>query len=118
MSIKRGDIFWADLNPTKGSEINKTRPVLIVSNDIANHYSSVVTILPITSKTKKVYPFEVLLDRTEGNITFDSKIKANQIRTIDKSRLKEKIGHLSDEKMEKTDIAILLHLGINLDILR
>ena len=114
MRFKRGEIFWADLNPTKGSEINKIRPVIIVSNNIANQHSSVVTILPITSNTKNIYPFEVLLDKKEANITYDSKIKANQIRTIDKSRLKEKIEQLSAGKMRNVDNAILLHLGIKI----
>ena len=86
--MKKGDIIWADLNPTIGGEINKIRPVIIVSNNINNQYSDTVTILPITSSVNKIYPFEVLLKAEEGNLKNDSKIKANQIRTIDKKRLK------------------------------
>jgi mRNA interferase MazF len=66
--MRKGDIFWADLNPTIGSEISKTRPVLIVSNAINNQYAATISILPITSTTGKVYPFEVFLARGEGKI--------------------------------------------------
>ncbi len=59
MEIKRGEIYWSDLNPARGSEISKVRPVLIVSNNISNKYSSTITILPITSNTEKIYPYEV-----------------------------------------------------------
>ncbi len=71
--ILKGEIYLADLNPTVGSEISKTRPVLIISNDINNQYSATVTIVPITSTTEKIYPFEVFLSKGEGNLTNDSK---------------------------------------------
>jgi mRNA interferase MazF len=77
--MKRGEIYWAELSPTLGSEISKLRPVLIVSNNINNEFAATVTILPITSKTERIYPFEVLLQSGEGNLQSDSKIKANQI---------------------------------------
>ena len=108
--ILKGEIYLADLNPTVGSEISKTRPVLIVSNDINNQYAATVTILPITSTTDKIYPFEVFLPTGEGNLKNDSKAKANQIRTIDKLRLKKLFGKISEEKSKEIKKAILIHL--------
>ena len=110
--MKRNDIYIANLDPTIGSEISKKRPVLIVSNDINNKYSDTVTILPITSKTKKIYPFEVEILTGQGNLKKKSKIKANQIRTIDKRRLVQKIGSISKSIMNKVEKAILIHLDI------
>lgn len=110
--MKRNDIYIANLDPTIGSEISKKRPVLIVSNDINNKYSDTVTILPITSKTKKIYPFEVEIRKGLGNLKANSKIKANQIRTIDKRRLVQKIGSISKSIMSKVEKALLIHLDI------
>lgn len=112
--MKRGDIYWANLDPTIGAEIQKTRPVVIVSNNLNNIYSSTITILPITSSIKKLpKPYEVFLLEKEGGISNNSLIKANQIRTIDKIRLGNKIGNLSEEKILEIENAILIHLGIN-----
>lgn len=110
--ILKGEIYWADLNPTIGSEISKTRPVLIVSNNINNQYADTVTILPITSSIGKIYPFEVFLPIGEGGLSNDSKAKANQIRTIDKQRLNQRIGKISDGKLSEIEQAILIHLEI------
>jgi len=110
--ILKGEIYWADLNSTVGSEISKTRPVLVVSNDINNRYAATVSILPITSTTAKIYPFEVFLPKGEGNLSNDSKAKANQIRTIDKQRIGNEIGKISKPKLAEIEKAILIHLGI------
>ena len=110
--ILKGEVYWADLSPTVGSEISKTRPVLIVSNNINNQYASTVSILPITSTTSKIYPFEVFLSKGEGNLTNNSKAKANQIRTIDKLRIGARIGKISNPKLTEIERAILIHLGI------
>lgn len=110
--IQKGEIYIANLSPTIGSEIAKTRPVLIVSNDINNQFAATITILPITSTTAKIYPFEIYLPKGEGNLTNDSKAKANQIRTIDKQRLVKKFGKISKEKLSEIEEAILIHLGI------
>ena len=92
MNIRKGEIYIASLDPTIGGEIKKTRPVVIVSNDINNKYSKTITVLPITSNTKRIYPFEVYVDKGIGNLPKDSKLKADQIRTIDKSRITKLIG--------------------------
>lgn len=107
--ILKGEIYLADLNPTVGSEISKIRPVLIVSNDINNQYAAAVTIVPITSTTEKIYPFEIFLPKGEGSLTNKSKAKANQIRTIDKLRLKKQFGRINEETLRKIEKAILIH---------
>lgn len=111
--MKRGEIWFADLSPTRGSEIAKYRPVLIVSNDANNRASSTITILPMTSNVARVFPFEVFLGSSEGGLPKDSKIQAQQIRTIAKERLSGSVvGMLNKEKMREVDAAIGLHLGI------
>jgi mRNA interferase MazF len=109
---KRGEIYWANLDPTLGSEIAKTRPVLVVSNDINNEYAATITVLPITSSTDRIYPFEVLVRPAESGLRNDSKIKANQIRTIDKQRIGRKLGEVTAEKMHEVDQAVKVHLNI------
>ena len=88
MTIERGELHLAALDPTIGREIAKTRPVLIISNNINNRYSATVTVIPITSKNlKKIYPFETKLPKGSGNLPKDSKAKSDQIRTLNKRRL-------------------------------
>ena len=110
--ILKDEIYWANLSPTIGSEISKTRPVLVVSNNVNNQFAATVSILPITSTTSKIYPFEVFLPKSEGNLSNDSKAKANQIRTIDKQRIGSKIGKISKSKLAEIEDAILTHLDI------
>ena len=110
--IKRGEVYWVNLDPTVGAEIRKTRPGLVVSNDTNNLHAQTVTVLPLTSRVERVYPFEVLLrPGTFGNREA-SKAKANQIRTVDIQRLGKVIGTVPDEIMEAVDEAIRLHLGL------
>ena len=114
MSIKRGGIYLAALDPVVGREISKTRPVVVVSNDINNEFSGTVTILPITSKNvSKIYPFEVFLPQGSGNLTKDSKVKADQIRTLDKTRLVKQIGELGQKKIGEIEKAIEVHLNLS-----
>ncbi len=111
--MKRGDIVYADLSPTVGSEINKRRPVLIVSNDASNRAANTVTVLPITSNIAKVFPFEVALSREDSGLPKDSKAQAQQIRTIAKERITGQLaGRLKAEKMGAVDAAIMLHLAL------
>src|SRR5258708_4584340 len=106
---KRGEIYWANLDPVIGSEISKTRPVLVISNDMNNEYASTLSILPITSSLGKIYPFEVFISNFESGLKSNSKIKANQIRTIDKLRIGEKTGEVEADKMSEINRAILVH---------
>jgi len=111
--MKRGEIYYADLSPSVGAEINKRRPVLIVSNDANNRASSTVTILPVTSNVSRVYPFEVLLVTKQSGLPRDSKAMAQQIRTIAKDRLHPgKAGELGRDLMQQVDAAIKLHLAL------
>jgi mRNA interferase MazF len=110
--IKRGDIYWVKLNPTEGSEIGKTRPAVVISNDINNELADTITILPVTSSVGKVYPFEVFLKKGTGNITGDSKVRTNQIRTIDRKRIKNRIGNITEDIMREIEKALKIHLEI------
>ncbi len=113
MNISRGDIFVAALDPIVGREIAKTRPVVIVSNNTNNEYAGTVTVLPITSKNvQKTYPFELRLPKGSGNLSKESKVKADQIRTLDKTRLVKHIGSLDDRTMSDLDRAIGIHLAV------
>ena len=110
---RRGEIWLVSLEPTTGSEIGKIRPALVISNDRNNQFADTVTVIPITSKTKKIYPFETFLSHQETHLPRDSKAKSNQIRTIDKRRLIKLLVKLSSEKIAEVEQAILIHLGIN-----
>ncbi len=111
--MKRGDIYYANLSPTVGSEMDKRRPVLIVSNDANNRAASTVTILPLTSNVSRVYPFEVLLNLEDSRLPLASKVQAQQIRTISKQRIvSEVVSTLNEELMQLVDAALKLHLGL------
>ncbi|BCL35785.1 type II toxin-antitoxin system PemK/MazF family toxin [Nostoc sp. MS1] len=111
--MKRGDIYYADLSPTLGSEMGKRRPVLVVSNNISNRVATTVTILPLTSNVNRVYPFEVLLNPEVSGLTKPSKVQAQQVRTISKERIMgEVVGSLDEEMMVLIDAALMLHLGL------
>ena len=108
---KRGYIWFVSLEPVTGHEIGERRPAVIISNDKNNLFADTVTILPITSKTEKIYPFEVLLPKEETCLSKDSKVKCNQIRTIDKKRLIDFVGTLSTERLKEIKQALLIHFG-------
>ena len=110
---RRGELYWVNLDPTIGTEIAKTRPGLIISNDIGNQYSDRVIVAPITSQhTDRVYPFEVLIPQGEAGLTQDSKVLLDQIRSIDKQRLGDRMGLLSAHRMTEIDRAIRLSLSV------
>ena len=112
MNIRRWGCYLAALDPAMGHEISKTRPVVVVSNDKNNTFSGTVTILPITSQNlNRIYPFEVFLVEGEGNLPKNSKVKADQIRTLDKARLIKFIGMLQEHYIQKIEEAIKIHLG-------
>jgi len=109
---KRGEIWLVSLGPVVGHEIGKTRPALVISNNRNNEFSSTITLIPITSSINKVYPFEVLILKTESGLSADSKIKCNQIRTVDKLRLLKPAGSISEDKLEEVEKALLIHLDM------
>lgn len=116
LNIKRGDIYYADLSPVIGSEQGGLRPVLIIQNDIGNKYSPTVIAAAITSKmTKAKLPTHIGIGALDGGLLKDSVVLLEQIRTIDKARLKEKMGHLSDKQMNDVNSAISVSFGLSID---
>lgn len=114
MNIRRGDIFYADLSPVVGSEQGGIRPVLIIQNDIGNKYSPTVICSAITSQINKAkLPTHIEIDSDQYALVKDSVVLLEQLRTIDKCRLKEKICHLSDNTMKNIDKALLISLSLN-----
>lgn len=114
LMVKRGDIFYADLSPVVGSEQGGIRPVLIVQNDVGNKYSPTVIIAAVTSQINKAkLPTHIELPGDEYGLSKDSVILAEQVRTIDKRRLKERIGHIDDALMTQIDTALKISFGID-----
>lgn len=112
--IKRGEIYYADLSPVVGSEQGGVRPVLIIQNDVGNKFSPTVIVAAITSQLSKAkIPTHVELSAKEYKLPKDSVVLLEQIRTIDKRRLKEKISALDNQKMRAINLAILVSLGFN-----
>lgn len=112
--VKRGDIFYADLRPVIGSEQGGIRPVLIIQNDVGNKYSPTVICAAITSQINKAkLPTHIEIEAKKYALIKDSVILLEQVRTIDKKRLKEKICHLDPEVMTKVDKCILISFGLN-----
>jgi mRNA interferase MazF len=111
--VKRGDIFYADLSPVVGSEQGGIRPVLIIQNDVGNRYSPTVICAAITSQINKAkLPTHVEIDSSNVTLVKDSVVLVEQIRTIDKKRLREKICRLEEELMLKVDKALMVSLGL------
>ena len=112
--IRRGELYYADLSPVVGSEQGGVRPILIVQNDTGNKYSPTIIAAAITSQLNKAkLPTHIELNANEFGLLKDSVILLEQIRTLDKRRLKEKIGELSPVKMQKVNTALLISLGLN-----
>lgn len=111
-SPRRGDIWLVRLDPTIGSEIKKTRPAFIISNDTNNQYSPFLTILPISEKGEKVYPFEVTVSISNAALSKPSKIRCQQIRTVDKERLMKRLGVIPKKLLPDIEEALKLHLDI------
>ena len=112
-SVRRGDIFYADLSPVVGSEQGGLRPVLIIQNDIGNKYSPTVIAAAITSRISKTrLPTHIDIYADQVGLAKDSVILLEQIRTLDKRRLKEKMGHLDDRVMDTVNTAIAISFGL------
>ena len=113
MVVKRGDIFYADLRPVVGSEQGGVRPVLIVQNDTGNRHSPTVIAAAITSQTGKAkLPTHISLAAMSCGLPKDSVVLLEQVRTLDKKRLREKMGHVEEHVMEKVDLAIAVSFGL------
>jgi mRNA interferase MazF len=116
MVVKRGDMFYADLSPVVGSEQGGIRPVIIIQNDVGNMHSPTVIAAAITSQRgKNKLPTHIEINSKENGLKSDSIVLTEQIRTIDKSRLKEKIGHVDDDKiMSKINNALGVSFGLEI----
>lgn len=115
--MQRGDIYMVDLEPAQGSESDKIRPAVIVSNNAANRTAErngrgVVTVVPVSSNTNRVYPFQVLLKSGEGGLAADSKAQAEQVRSVDYARLGRKIGTIPPANLSRLDDALRTHLAL------
>ena len=115
--MRRGEIRWVDLDPVRGAESNKRRPAVIVSNDGANTTATrlgrgVVTIVPVTSNTERIYPFQVLLTAEATGLPSDSKAQAEQVRSVAVERIGERLGALTGVDLAALDEALRLHLAL------
>ena len=113
MLVKRGDIFYADLSPVIGSEQGGIRPVLIIQNDVGNKYSPTIICAAITSQINKAkLPTHIEIDSVKYTLVKDSVVLLEQVRTVDKKRLREKICHLDEPLMDRVDRALLVSFGL------
>lgn len=113
MTVKRGDIYYADLSPVIGSEQGGVRPVLVIQNDVGNKYSPTVIVAAITSQINKAkMPTHIEISADEYGLNKDSVILLEQIRTIDKKRLKEKTGHADEELLNQIGYGLKISLGL------
>jgi len=115
--MQRGEIRLVDLDPARGSEANKRRPAIVVSNDglngaVAQLGRGVVTVVPVTSNIERIYPFQVHLPAGTGGLTRDSKAQAEQVRSVAAERIGQRIGKLPAESMTSLDRALRLHLAL------
>lgn len=110
---RRGEVYLVDFDPTLGAEIKKTRPALVIQNDIANRHSPITIVAAITSKyDESLYPTEVLVSSPEGGLTKDAVVLLNQLRSIDKRRLSKRLGTLKPNTMQRIDLALQIIVGL------
>ena len=110
--MRRGEVYWVNLDPVVGSEVGKRRPAIVVQNEAANRSSATVTVIPLTSSTKRVYPFQVLVPAGEAGLPNASKALCEQVRTLSRKRLHEHIGTLSDDRLLEIRAALDRHLWL------
>jgi mRNA interferase MazF len=115
--MQRGDIYLVDLDPVDGSEADKRRPAVIVSNDATNRAAEragrgVVTVVPLTSNTERVYPFQTLVTQAESGLRTESKAHAEQVRAVSATRLVHRIGRLAPAARARLDAALRIHLDL------
>ena len=115
--MRRGEIVTVELDPASGSEASKTRPAVVVSNDSANGTATrlgrgVITVVPVTSRTDRVYPFQVLLPASQTGLRRDSKAQAEQVRSVAVERIGRRVGHLPAPLMAELDQALRIHLNL------
>ena len=113
ITLRRGDVCLVNFDPTVGSEINKTRPAMVIQNNVANQYSPIVIVAAISSKfDDELYPTEILIRSGEAGLKQDSVVLLNQIRSIDRQRVSKRIGKVSEMTLKRADTAIKISLGL------
>jgi len=115
--MRRGDVFMVELDPAVGSEASKVRPAVLVSNNAANKAAErnrrgVVTVVPVTSNTTRIHPFQTFISAGDGGLTVDSKAQAEQVRAVDVQRLRRHLGNLKEDTVRSIDEALRVHLAI------
>lgn len=110
--IRRGEIFLVDFDPAKPNEVARKRPAIVVSNNVANQHGTTVMVVPLSSDSSRVYPFQLLLPSEETGLKYESKAQVEQMRAVSKVRLGAKLGVVPPELMKQVERRILLHLGI------
>jgi len=110
--MRRGDVYWVNLDPVIGSEVGRRRPAVVVQNEAANRSSSTVTVIPLTSSIDRVYPFQILVAAGEGGLSRQSKALCEQVRTLSRQRLTDRLGHLPNERMDQIREALDRHLWV------
>ena len=110
---RRGDVYLVNFDPTIGAEVKKTRPAVVIQNDIGNRWSPITIVAAMTSRFEDpLYPTEVLVRASEGGLEVDSVVLLNQIRSVDKARLVRRLGALKGQTVKEVDRALLLSLGL------
>jgi mRNA interferase MazF len=110
---RRGEVYLVDFDPSRGAEIQKTRPALVIQNDIGNQHSPLTIVAAVTSSVPfRIPAFKILIDAPEGGLAVDSVVLLNQIRTVDRSRLGRRLGKLSSRTMARIDEALRISLGL------
>jgi mRNA interferase MazF len=110
--MRRGDVYWVNLDPVVGSEVGNRRPAVVVQNEAANRSSATVTVIPLTTSTGRVYPFQVLVPAGEAGLPQASKALCEQVRTLSRKRLNERIGTLPDDRLFEIREALDRHLWL------
>lgn len=110
--MRRGDVYWVNLDPVIGSEIGKRRPAVVVQNEAANRSSATVTVIPLSSSITKVHPFQVLVPAGEAGLPQPSKALCEQVRTLSRQRLAERLGSLPEERLDQIREALDRHLWV------
>lgn len=110
--IRRGEVWWVDLDPVIGSEVGKRRPAIVVQNDLANRTSPTVTVVPLSSSVDAVYPFQVRVEAGEAGLNRPGKAQCEQIRTLSRKRLVERVGSLGADRMAEIRSALDRHLWL------
>lgn len=109
--IHRGDVVRVSLDPVRGSEVGKTRPAVVLQNDLANRSSPTITVVPVSSsQMERIFPFQVFIPAGEGGLERDSKVLCEQIRTLSRNRVLERLGHLSTDRLDEIRAALDRHL--------